>query len=246
MRVIKLRRMRGEGHVARMVELPNAYAVLVSNRKRRDHWVTMRPCDSGLESIGGLMWTREWTVRFHKSGPSNRLSASQDGFLHEVNLWYERGIVRSELERAWKDAAMAGILVAQHHQKPHDIRGVVRDSKWGTSDIVLANLFLKGDLLTQCCDHLVTDDVVSIFVSMFKWSRFLFKSHGQSNEEPVYRETRWHAQMHVVQMQEAISACHDTFVCFVPVKGMFTVASLGTLPCELVSKWKELRFTHGE
>jgi hypothetical protein len=82
--------------------------------------------------------------------------------------------------------------------------------------------------------------VEAIFVSMFKWSFILFKSRGQSDDGSIYRETLRHARIHV----EVISACCDTSLCFVPVKGMFTVASFGTLPHVLASKWNELSQIH--
>jgi hypothetical protein len=37
-RMVKSRRMRGTGHVARMREKANAYRVLVGNQMERDHW----------------------------------------------------------------------------------------------------------------------------------------------------------------------------------------------------------------
>ena len=58
MRVIKSRRMRWAGHVARMGEERGVYRVFVGNRRERDHW--------GDLGVGGLIilgWiSRRWDV----------------------------------------------------------------------------------------------------------------------------------------------------------------------------------------
>ena len=57
-RVIKLRRMRWAGHVARMGEERGAYTVLVGNRRERDHWG-----DLGVDGWIILGWiSRKWDV----------------------------------------------------------------------------------------------------------------------------------------------------------------------------------------
>jgi hypothetical protein len=61
-RIIKSRRMRWEGHVARMGEKRNAYRLSVESQKERDHWEDQ---DVGgliilgriLERWDGVMWT---------------------------------------------------------------------------------------------------------------------------------------------------------------------------------------------
>ena len=58
MRVIKSRRMRWAGHVARMGEERGVYRVLVRNRRERDHWG-----DLGVDGwiiLGGF--SRRWDV----------------------------------------------------------------------------------------------------------------------------------------------------------------------------------------
>jgi hypothetical protein len=51
--VIILTRTRLAGHVARMVELPNACTILVSKLNWRDHWVTVRLYDSVWGPLAG-------------------------------------------------------------------------------------------------------------------------------------------------------------------------------------------------
>ena len=56
MRVIKSRRMRWAGHVARMGEGRGVYRVLVGNPRGRDHWG-----DPGVDGRIILGWTfRRW------------------------------------------------------------------------------------------------------------------------------------------------------------------------------------------
>ena len=57
-RVIKSRRMRWAGHVARMGEERGVYRVLVGNRRERDHWG-----DLGIDGWIILGWfSRRWGV----------------------------------------------------------------------------------------------------------------------------------------------------------------------------------------
>ena len=56
--VIKSRRMRWAGHVARMVEEREVYRVLVGNRREGDHWG-----DLGVDGCIILGWiSRRWDV----------------------------------------------------------------------------------------------------------------------------------------------------------------------------------------
>ena len=58
MRVIKSRRMRWAGHVARMGEERVVYRVLVGNRREKDHWG-----DLGVDEWIILGWIcRRWDV----------------------------------------------------------------------------------------------------------------------------------------------------------------------------------------
>jgi hypothetical protein len=58
-RMIKSRRMRWAGHVARMGEKRNAYRILVESQKVRDHWEDL--------DVGG--WTiLEWILERERMG----------------------------------------------------------------------------------------------------------------------------------------------------------------------------------
>jgi hypothetical protein len=66
---------------------------------------------------------------------------------------------------------------------------------------------------------------------------------SESNRDSLWCSTQWclrndeplsETLVHVARL--FVPACHDIPVCFGSSKGMFTVASLGTVPCDGVSK----------
>jgi hypothetical protein len=106
-RMIKSRRMRWTGHVARMGEKRNAYRILVGEpeRKRplwrpRRRWVKKLSWRDRMGWIGliwlrvgaggGLLWTRYWTFGFHKILESSWVAAQLAGFqegLSSMSSW---------------------------------------------------------------------------------------------------------------------------------------------------------------
>ena len=97
-RVIKSRRMRWAGHVARMGEERGVYTFLVGNRRGRDHWGDLgvdgwiilgwisRSWDVGewtrlgwprIETGSGHLWLRQWTFGFREIRGISWLAANQ-------------------------------------------------------------------------------------------------------------------------------------------------------------------------
>jgi hypothetical protein len=94
-RVIKARRMRWAGHVARMGAARGAYNILVGRPEGRRPLGRVWVCGfdsfgSGWGQVRGLLWTRYWTFGFHKMRgiswiAERTLSFSRRTLLHGVS-----------------------------------------------------------------------------------------------------------------------------------------------------------------